>query len=381
MKADLNIGLIGHQFMGRAHSHALREVGVVFDLPLKPVMKTLCGIGDGLAATAERYGWQRTSEDWRSVVEDPGIHAVDICAPGSLHAEIAIAAARNGKHVLCEKPLALTAAEAAQMHDAAVQAGVVHMVNFNYRRVPAVAFARELIQQGRIGRVLFFEATYRQDWTLDPAVPFVWRMDRSVAGAGSMADKGSHIVDLARFLAGEFEAVSAATGIHVKERSLPGDSGVKREVTTDDAAVFTARFANGALGLFGTSRMAAGHKNTLAFEVNGTEGSIRFDLERLNELEVYFASEDGGTRAFRRLLVTEPSHPYMSAWWPAGHVIGWEHTFVHQYFEFISAIAKGSAVPPDFGDGLRAQQILDAVETAASEERWVRVPAQAGARA
>jgi predicted dehydrogenase len=381
VKPVLNIGLIGHRFMGRAHSHALREVAAVFDLPFRPVMKTLCGRRGDLAAAAERFGWERWTDNWRSVVEDPGIDVVDICAPGNLHAEIAIAAAQNGKHVLCEKPLALDAGEAARMYDEVVRRRVVHMVNFNFRRVPALAFAKQLLEGGRLGRVVFFEATYRQDWPLDPSYPFVWRMDRPVAGAGSMADKGSHLVDLARWLCGEFESVSAATEIFVKERPLPEDPRVRREVTTDDAAVFTARFSGGALGLFGTSRMSAGHKNGLWLEVNGTRGSLRFDLERLNELEVYFAEEDGDTRAFRRIMVTEPTHPYVRSWWPPGHVIGWEHTIVHQYAEFISAIGRGEAVAPDFRDGLRAQQVLDAIEAAAREQRWVAVPKTAEANA
>jgi predicted dehydrogenase len=365
--------------MGKAHSHALRDVSMFFDLPAKPVMKTLCGIGDDLAATADRFGWQASTEIWREVVEDPEIDIVDICTPGNLHAEMAIAAAQNGKHVFCEKPLALNYPEARRMYEAVGRSGMVHMVNFNYRRVPAIALAKKIIDDGRIGRILMFQGTYRQDWPLNPDFPFLWRMDRDIAGAGSMADKGSHLVDLARFLAGEFETVAAASEIFVRERPLSGEHLRKRLVTTDDAAVFTARFSNGALGVFGTSRMAAGRKNALAFEVNGTTGSLRFDLERLNELEFYAAGDRQDSQGFRRILATESVHPYMHAWWPPGHTIGWEHTFIHQYAELLKAVCARRPVAPSFFDGVQAQQVLEAVEVAAREARWVAVAAREGA--
>ena len=368
MKPQFNVGLIGHKFMGKAHSHALRDVAMFFDLPVEPVMHTLCGLEDDLEETARRYGWQRWTHSWREVIEDPAIAAVSIATPGNTHREIAVAAAARGKHVLCEKPLALDTREALEMYRAAEAAGVRHVVNFNYRRVPAVALAKQWIEEGRLGKLYHFRGWYQQDWPLDPAFPFIWRMDKQVAGAGSMADKGSHIVDLARYLAGEFAEVAAASEIFVKQRSA-------REVTTDDAAAWVARFGSGALGVFFTSRMSAGHKNSLGFEVNGSEGSLVFDLERLNELQVWFASDAPETRGFRTVPVTESSHPYIKSWWPPGHMLGWEHTFVHQYYEFIRAAAAGSDVTPSFLDGLRNQQVLDAVAQAALEKRWVQVPA------
>lgn len=372
MPRPLRIALIGHRFMGKAHHHALHDVGLFFDTGLVPVKRTLCGVEDDVAETAARWGWERWTHDWREVVADPEIDTVDIATPGNTHAEIAIAAAGAGKHVLCEKPLALTTTEARAMLDAAEAAGVRHGVNFNYRRLPAVALAKRLIADGRIGDVLYFRATYWQDWTLSPDFPWVWRMDRRVAGAGSMADKGSHLVDLARFLVGEFAEVAATSEVFIKER--PAADG-RRPVTTDDAAAFLARFRNGAIGLFGTNRMSAGHKNSLGFEVNGSRGSLIFDLERLNELQLYSASDPSDTQGFRTIIVTEAEHPYIKSWWPPGHVIGWEHTFVHQYYEFLSAIAEGHAMSPSFADGLRAQQVLDAVETAAREKRWIEISA------
>jgi predicted dehydrogenase len=365
----INVGLIGHKFMGKAHSHALRDVAMFFDAGVEPVMKTLCGVGDDLDETARRYGWQSTTQRWRDVIEDPQIDAVSILTPGVLHCEMALAAAAAGKHIVCEKPLALNTEEAARMYAAAEAAGVVHMVNFNYRRVPAVAFARQLIEEGRLGTIYHFRGAYQQDWPLEPEFPFIWRFDKKVAGAGSMADKGSHVVDLARYLVGEFAEVSAATDIFVKERN---DAGAKREVTTDDAAVFTARFRSGALGLFLTSRMSAGHKNSLAFEVNGSKGSLAWDLERPNELQVYYTG--GSVAGFQNVMVTESSHPYVGAWWPPGHVLGWEHTFIHQYYEFLKGIAEKRQPEPSFLDGLRNHEVLDAIEQAAAERRWVDVP-------
>lgn len=378
MKREIRVGLIGHKFMGRAHSHALHDVSFFFDLDAVPVMHTLCGLGADVAATAARYGWRHWTESWQEVVGNPEIDAVAICTPGNTHRDIAVAAARAGKHVLCEKPLALNAAQTGEMLAAARQAGVRHMVNFNYRRLPAVNLAKTLIDEGRLGTIYTFRGTYYQDWPLDPGFPFLWRMDKSVAGAGSMADKGSHVVDLARFLVGDFAEVAAASEIFVKERN---DGAVRRKVTTDDAAAFVARFRNGALGVFATSRMSAGHKNALGFEVNGSRGSVIFDLERLNELQVYFASGAPETQGFRTVMVTGTGHKYIKSWWPPGHIIGWEHTFVHQYYEFLAAIAAGGGGSPSFEDGHQAQRALDAIERAAAEKRWVSLSAEQEATA
>lgn len=373
MARQIRMGLIGHKFMGRAHSHALRDLPMFFDIGAEPVMQTLCGLEEDLEASARRYGWASWTHSWRKVVEDPRIDAVSICTPGHTHCEIAVAACRAGKHVMCEKPLALTLAEARRMLEAARSAGVKHAVNFNYRKAPAVALAHQLIREGHLGRIFLFHGFYFQDWPLDPEFPHVWRMDRSMAGAGSMADKGSHLLDLARFLVGEIAEVSAATEIYVKER--PSSGGTRLPVTTDDAAVFTVRFSGGALGLFGTSRMAAGHKNGLGFEVQGARGSLRFDLERLNELQVYLAGEPGATEGFRTVLATSPEHPYAGAWWPPGHVLGWEHTFVHQYADFLRAVVDDAQVRPDFEDGMKAQAVLEAIGAAARDRRWIPVEA------
>jgi predicted dehydrogenase len=368
-KPKLNAALIGHRFMGRAHSHALHDLPMFFDVPFEVVRHTLCGRGDDLEEAASRLGWAQTSRQWEEVVANPEIGLVIVTAPGNLHCEIAEAAAGAGKHLLCEKPLANTDAEARRMLQAVQEAGVSHCVNFNYRKLPAVALAKRLVSEGRLGRLLFFRATYFQDWTLLPGLPYLWRFDKEIAGAGSMADKGSHVVDLARYLCGEFAEVAATADIFVKERQ-------GRAVTTDDAAAFLARFANGAMGLFGTNRMSAGHKNALSFEVNGTEGSVIFDLERLNELQVYLSGE-GEVSGFRTVMVTDAAHhEYVGHWWPAGHVLGWEHGFVHQYADFLEAIGTGSAASPDFGDGWKAQQVLEAVATAAAERRWVAIASE-----
>ena len=372
MKKKLNVGLIGHKFMGKAHSHALRDISMFFELDSEPVMRALCGIGEDLAATAARYGWQQHTQSWEAVVEDPEIDVIDVCTPGDTHCRIVVAAAQAGKHVLCEKPLALNAGEALEMYRAAEAAGVRHLVNFNYRRVPAVNLARALIEEGRLGTIYHFRAMYQQDWPLDPDFPYLWRFDKTVAGAGSMADKGSHIVDLARNLVGEIDEVAAANEILVKHRPVAEQPGARKEVTTDDAAVFLTRFAGGTMGLFLTSRMSAGHKNYLTFEVNGSQGSLVFNLERMNELEVYFRGEQ--PEGFRTVMVTDAAyHRYITNWWPPGHVLGWEHTFVHQYYEFLQAISGGYQASPSFLDGLRNQEVLDAIEVAAREKRWVPV--------
>ncbi len=373
MKKKLNIGLIGYRFMGKAHSNALRTIPMFFDLDVEPVLKVICGLKDDLAAAAQKYGWQSHVRDWREVVHDPEIDIVAIASPGYTHAPIAVAAAAEGKHIFCEKPLAMTSAEAKMMYEAVRQSRVKHMVNFNYRRIPAVLLARSLVQDGRLGRICHFKASYRQDWAADPDVPFLWRFDRKLAGAGSVADKGSHIIDLARYLVGEIVEVASASDIYIKERDSLDHSSCKREVTTDDAAFFMARFAGGALGAFQTSRIAAGYKNALQFEISGSGGSLRFNLERLNELEVYFAGEESSIQGFRKILATGPGHEYMERWWPPGHVIGWEHAFSHQYYEFIKAIVEDYAPQPGFYDGLVNQQILEAVEKAARDKTWVTV--------
>jgi predicted dehydrogenase len=363
--------------MGRAHSQAWRTVDRVFELPLRPRLAAICG-RDQVAtrAAADRLGWAAVESDWRALIARDDVQLIDIVAPGGLHAPIAIAALQAGKHVLCEKPLANTLAEAEAMAaaaDAAFPGGARAMVGFNYRRVPALALARRLVEQGRIGRLRHVRAVYLQDWLVDPDSPLTWRLRAEQAGSGALGDLGAHIVDLARFLTGdEIAGVSAVSSTFVEERPLPGGEGVG-EVTVDDAVVFSARFGSGALGSFEATRYASGRKNGLRIELNGSSGSLAFDLERLNELEFYDGDDtDGGaTAGFRRILVTEPEHPYLSGWWPPGHVIGWEHTFTHQARDLLTAVAEGAQPEPSFADGLAVQRVLDAVaRSAAAGSGW-----------
>lgn len=371
MGKQLNVGLIGYRFMGKAHSNALRTIPMFFDLGAQPVMKVVCGVKADVAVVAKKYGWQTFVTDWKKVVHDPEIDIIAIASPGYTHADIAIAAAENGKHILCEKPLAMTYDEAKMMYEAVQKNKIKHMVNFNYRRMPAVLLAKKLVQSGKLGTIYHFKAVYQQEWAGDPDVPYLWRFDKKLAGAGSVADKGSHIIDLARFLVGEITQVAGMSDIFIKERASLNDPKVKQEVTTDDAAMFITRFENGAMGIFETSRISIGYKNALQFEVNGSKGCVRFNLERLNELEAYFMDEDRSIQGFRNIMVTEPEHEYMDRWWPAGHSIGWEHAFSHQYYEFFKAIVEDYLPQPNFYDGMKNQQVIEAVETAAKEKTWI----------
>jgi len=374
MKPDINVGIVGTKFMGRAHSNAFINAPKFFDLPFRPVMKVAVGRSQAdLSRFAEQFGWQETETSWEKMVARDDIGLVDICTSNVTHADIAVAAARNGKHILCEKPIAMNAGEAQRMLDAANEAGVCHMVAFNYRRAPAVALARQLIEQGKLGQIHHFNAVYYQDWLVDPRSPMVWRHDAKEAGSGAHGDMNAHIVDLARFLVGEFEAVSAAQKIFVKERPYADGPGVG-QVTVDDATFFLAHFRDGALGNFLATRFATGRKNFLRFEIFGSEGSVGFNLERLNELEYYSRSDPEPEQGFRTIVVTEPSHPYISAWWPAGHIIGWEHTFVHEVSDLLKAIETNAPVHPDFYDGLRSQQVLDAAVESAESGKWVSIP-------
>ncbi len=384
MAEQLQVALIGYKFMGKSHSNAYRQVAHFFpDLGAVPVMNTLCGRDRvGVEQAARQMGWQNVATDWKEVVRRPDIDLVDIVTPGDSHAEIAIAAAQAGKHVFCEKPLANTVAEAERMVEAVQKAGVRNMVAFNCRRVPAIAYARQLIDEGRIGRIYHFRARYLQDWIMDPNFPLVWRLDKNAAGSGPMGDLGAHIIDLARYLVGEFDEVTGMAETFIKERPVleSSDAGLgasggagKGLVTVEDAAAFVTRFTNGAMGTFEVSRFAGGNKNSNTFEINGSLGSIRFNLERLNELEFLDLSQPSTEQGFRDLMITDGAHPYMAAWWPAGHIIGWEHTFTHEVRDLLQAIAGKTVVHPDFVDGLRVQQVLDAVERAANSRRWERV--------
>ncbi|WP_307624282.1 Gfo/Idh/MocA family protein [Streptomyces sp. V3I7] len=383
--------MVGYAFMGAAHSQGWRTVGRVFDLPLRPVRAAICGRDpDAVRAAADRQGWAAAETDWRALVDRDDIDLVDICTPGDSHAEIAIAALAAGKHVLCEKPLANTVEEAEAMAHAAEEAyarGQLAMVGFNYRRVPAVALARRMMAEGRLGALRHVRMTYLQDWLVNPEFPLTWRLRKEAAGSGALGDLGAHIIDLAQYLAGEpLFGVSALTETFVRQRPLPSapTSGLATvtaagtgagtgtgtrtgQVTVDDAAVFTGRFPSGALASFEATRYATGRKNALRLELNGERGSVAFDLERLNELSYHDATEAGTHAGFRRILVTEPDHPYLEAWWPPGHGLGYEHTFVHQARDLVHAIAEGRRPEPSFADGLQVQRVLAAVEESAAK--------------
>jgi predicted dehydrogenase len=374
-KRALAVGLIGHDFMGRAHSNAWRQVPHFFQLPATIRLKTMCG--RNAAATkrdAAKLGWEDFATDWRRVVTDPDIDIVDICTPNDTHCEIAVAAAHAGKAVLCEKPLARSVAEAERMLQAVKKARVVNMICHNYRRIPAIALARQMIENGEIGeRIYHFRARYAQDWIVDPGFPLVWRLQSGIAGSGALGDIFSHIIDLGRYLVGEFSEVCAAMETFIKRR-LTGGGGPKGTVTVDDAVTMIGRFRNGALASLEATRFAPGRKNSITLEINASAGSLFFDLEEMNRLKFYSRRDPQGRQGFRDILVTEPSHPYMAHWWPPGHIIGYEHTFVHTVADFVRAVVKGRSVQPTFLDALQNQRLLDAVARSARTRSWSKVP-------
>jgi predicted dehydrogenase len=376
MTGQLRIAMIGYGFMGRAHSQAWRTVGPAFDPPLRPAMSVICGRdAAAVEAARDRLGWESAATDWRQVVTRDDIDLVDICTPGDSHVDIALAALAAGKHVLCEKPLANTVAEARRMTEAAEAAqarGVRSMVGFSYRRTPALALARRLIADGLVGTIRHIRCAYLQDWLSDPETPMAWRLRRDLAGSGALGDIGAHIVDLAYFLTGQsVTGVAALTETFVDRRPQPG-SAEPGEVTVDDAAMFLARMSGGALATFEATRFALGRRNAMRIEVNGDRGSVAFDFESMNELSVYDDREPEA--GFRRVQVTEPGHPYMTGWWPPGHGLGYEHTFSNQAKDLIDAIAAGTDPTPSFRDGLGIQLVLDAVErSAAASAAWTEV--------
>jgi predicted dehydrogenase len=389
-RARLGVAMVGHAFMGNAHSQAWRSAPRFFDLPAEPVMQVVCGRDAGRAAeAAERLGWRDSTDDWRTVLDRDDVHVVDICTPGDTHAEIAVAALAAGKHVLCEKPLANTVAEAEAMTAAAAEAaerGGRAMVGFTYRRVPAVALAQRLVAEGRIGQIRHVRAQYLQDWIADPEAPLSWRLDKAKAGSGALGDIGAHIVDLTQFITGRRIAeVTGRLETFVKERPYAtehsGLSGTASTgslgrglVTVDDAASFLATFDDGAMGVFEATRFATGRKNAIRIEVNGSRGSLAFDFEDMNVLEFLDATEPAETAGFRRILVTEPDHPYVAAWWPPGHGLGYEHGFVHQVVDLVRALAAGEQPTPTFDDGLQVQRVLDAVERSSETRSWQPIP-------
>ena len=384
---SMRVAMVGYGFMGAAHSQGWRVAPRFFDLPAQPEMSLLVGRNGGpVAEAAAKWGWAETTTDWREAIRRDDIDVIDIVTPGDSHAAIAIAALEAGKHVLCEKPLANTVDEAAAMADAAASAaarGIYAMVGFTYRRVPAATFARELVTSGAIGEVRQVRAEYLQDWLVDETAPLAWRLQKEHAGSGALGDIGAHAIDLSQFITGQrLTGVSGIIDTVVTERPLlaegSGLSGTAGTgfgtVTVDDVALFNGRFEGGALGSFVASRMSTGRKNALRIEVSGSRGAIAFDLEDLNALGYYDRTAPADRQGFSKILVTEPEHPYVASWWPTGHMLGYEHGFVHQAKDFIEAIATGTQPRPSFADGYQVQRVLGAVEqSSGADGLWTSI--------
>ena len=382
-KKTLNVGLIGYQFMGKAHSNAYRQVNRFFDLPIQVRMHTLCGRSEpGVRAAAETLGWENWGTSWEKVVESADIDVIDIATPGNTHCEIAVAAAEAGKIVFCEKPLGNTLAEAERMLDAVQKAGVQHSVFHTYRKVPAIALAKSMIEDGVLGELHHFRGVYLQDWIADPSFPLVWRLQKDVAGSGALGDIGSHSIDLARYLVGEIDEIVSSMHTFVTKRPKVGQiddamgaqaSDEMGDVTVDDSAMFLARFVNGVQGTFEASRFAVGRKNHNRFEINGSKGSIVFNLERMNELEYFDNTVPEDRRGFSVIQTTEASHPYAGNYWPVGHITGYEHTFVNLIADALRSIDDGTEISPNFVDGYENQRVLDAVERSHDTRSWVKL--------
>jgi predicted dehydrogenase len=377
---DVNIAILGYKFMGRAHSNAYRQVSHFFPGKLTPRMKVICGRDrEAAEAAARQLGWEEVETDWRKVVERKDIDVIDISTPGYLHHEQALAAAAAGKHIICEKPLANTLADAKDMLRAVQKAGVKHMLMHNYRKIPAVALVRRLIDEGRLGVIYHYHGAYLQDWIIDPQFPLVWRLQKKLAGAGALGDIGSHAIDLGRYLNAEFNSVAGQMTTFIKERPLVGEDKGQRKVTAasatgkvtvDDDTNFLARFANGSVGVFESSRFAGGRKNYNTFQIYGSKGSVAFNLERMNELEFYDRKDPQQEQGYKTISVTESVHPYVGAWWPPGHIIGYEHTFVHAIHDFLVALENDTLPSPNFTDGVKNQAVLEAIERSAKSGKW-----------
>ena len=388
MGKTLRVGMIGYGFMGKVHSNSWRQVGHFFPLKARVELHTICGRDSAKVQVARaQFGWETACTDWRDVVESPLIDVVDICTPNDSHAEIAIAAARAGKHVLCEKPLALDVKQAEAMLAAAQKARIVHMVCHNYRRIPAIALAKKMIAEGAIGTIYHYRARYAQDWLVDPEFPLKWRLQKQTSGSGANGDINSHIIDIGRYLVGEFKEVCGLLHTFITERPMLDQSGTTLRntvarpvhkmgvVTVDDAAIVIGRFENGALANLEATRYALGRKNHIAIEINGSKGSLYFDFEDMNRLKFFDNLGPPDRRGFRDILVTQPdgSQPYVGHWWKAGHPLGYEHTFVHTVADFVNACVEGKPVQPTFEDGVRNQRVLEAIEQSAKTGRWIKV--------
>ncbi len=377
MTKPLNVGMIGYGFMGRTHSNAYRKVTNFFDVPYEPILKVICGLEEKEAkAFAERWGYETHTTDWRKVIDDKTIDVVDICVPNNFHAEIAIAAAQAGKMIVCEKPLARTGAEAEPMVQAVEKAGVANLVSFNYRRVPAVTLAKQLIDDGRLGRIFHYRANFLQDWTISANVPqggmATWRLDVKAAGSGVTGDLLAHCIDTAMWQNGPITAVCAMTETFVKER-MHAETGKVEPVGIDDACTFFCRFKNGSLGNFESTRYARGHKALYTFEINGEHASIGWDLHDLHRLSYFDHRDESIVRGWRSVHVTDGDMPYMGHWWVPGLQIGYEHTFVHQVADFLESLAKNEPVSPSFREALATQYVCDAVLASAKSGKWENV--------
>lgn len=378
MPRPLNIGIIGYGFMGRAHSNAYRKVNQFFELDTRPVLKAACARSeDTIRAFADNWGWESIETDWRKLIERQDIDAIDICVPNNLHREIALAAAQAGKMVLCEKPLAMNAREGLEMVEAIEAAGVANMVWFNYRRIPAISLAKQLVDEGRVGRCFHYRALYLQDWTISPKLPqggaTLWRLDIDAAGSGVTGDLLAHSIDTAMWLNGPIAAVTAMTETFIKERELQDEPGVVKPVGIDDACAFLVRFANGSMGTFESTRYARGRKNFNTFEMNGDKGSVSFDLENAHRLEYFDNGDDDHVHGWRDILVTDFEHPYMDHYWVPGCVIGYEHTFINALADFLKGLETGEGTQPDFRCALQTQYVCDAVLESAKTGDWVEV--------
>jgi len=377
-KKKLNVAMIGYGFMGRAHSNAYNKVNKFFDLEYEPVLKAACARKEEVVKEfAERWGWESVETDWRRLIERDDIDCIDIGSPNNTHRDIAVAAAEAGKMVLCEKPLAMNVAEGVEMTEAIEKAGVANMVWYNYRRVPAITLAKQLVDEGRVGKVFHYRAKYLQDWTISPNVPqggaTLWRLDADVAGSGVTGDLLAHSIDTAIWLAGGIDKVSAMTETFIKERATQDDPNVTKPVKIDDACAFLAKFRNGALATFESTRYARGRKNQNTFEINGDKGSIYFDLEDAHQLQYFNHGDDDHVHGWRTILVTDSEHPYMDHWWVPGCVIGYEHTFINALADFLKSLETGEAVQPGFREALETQRVCDAVLKSAKTEAWETV--------
>lgn len=371
----INVGLIGCGFMGRTHSNAYRQVGQFFDLDCQPVRRAICDCRQDVAkAFASRWGWQSCETDWKTLIARDDIDVIDIATPNHTHYEIALAAARAGKIVLCEKPLAMNAEQAREMVEAVESAGVANMTWFNYRRVPAVMLAKRILDEGRLGKIFHYRAQYLQDWTINPKVPqggeTFWRLDAALAGSGVTGDLLAHSIDLALWLAGDISSLTAMTETFIKQREVQGKPGTTQPVKIDDACACLARFASGAMGVFESTRYARGRKNFNVFEINGELGSLRFEYEDSHRLWFFDHTDDDGLHGWRNILVTDGDHPYMDHWWVPGCAIGYEHTFIHTLADFCTGLARGEKTCPDFRDALATQKVCDAILASANDNQW-----------